>query len=246
MVRLFMQNFVAVISCITGVLSLRMAGDLRYKKYTWKYDFDVSYVREGLQDKPALLLLPGFGVGAFHFDRNIPELSKHFEVFSIDLLGQGNSWPRSRPLGYTQTCFSVENWRDQIIYFIENIVKRPVHIAGNSLGGYLAVCAAHVQPELIKSIILLNSTPFWSFLPPKNSSFALPFIWDGTLPAPPSLLKFGSFYFDSLRKKDTVKGMLDLVYYKKPAVDEELVNNIIQSASNPLGQEVHRISLIYK
>jgi hypothetical protein len=88
----------------------------------------------------------------------------------------------------------------------------------------------------------MNATPFWSFLPPKGSGLSLPFIWDGTLPVPKSLLQFGSLYFDNLRKEDTVKSMLSLVYSNKDAVDDDLVRNIIESASNPLGQEVRNRS----
>jgi len=73
-------------------VSMKQMGNLQYRKYTWKHDFEVSFVREGQADKPALLLLPGFGVGAFHYDRNIQELSKNFEVYSLDLLGQGSRY----------------------------------------------------------------------------------------------------------------------------------------------------------
>jgi hypothetical protein len=41
--------------------------------------------------KDPLLLLPGFGVGTFHYDRNIEKLSTDgdMDVYSLDLLGQG-------------------------------------------------------------------------------------------------------------------------------------------------------------
>lgn len=133
--------------------------------YIWKYDYEIKYVRYGSDDLPPLLLIPGFGVGTFHYDRNIPELSKNFQVFSLDLLGQGMSWPLSRPTAEQRLCYSIDNWREQVQFFVENIIQKPVHIAGNSLGGYLAVCLASTNPELVKSLILLNAAPFWAFLP---------------------------------------------------------------------------------
>ena len=66
--------------------------DFDYKSYIWKHDYKISYVTFGDEAKPPLLLLPGFGVGAFHYERNIPELAKDYHVFSLDLLGQGSSW----------------------------------------------------------------------------------------------------------------------------------------------------------
>lgn len=34
-------------------------------------------------------------MGGYHFDRNFGQLSAHFRVYALDLLGQGGSWPRS-------------------------------------------------------------------------------------------------------------------------------------------------------
>ena len=140
--------------------------ELQYESYIWKHDWKTSYVSYGDDSNPPLLLIPGFGVGAFHYERNIPELSKVFHVFSLDLLGQGASWPLSTPSKDQKLCYSVENWRQQIQYFLETVVKKPAHIAGNSLGGYLGICIATTNPELVKSLILINAAPFWSFLPP--------------------------------------------------------------------------------
>lgn len=179
--------------------------------YIWKYDYEISYVKSGDETKPALLLIPGFGVGKFHYDRNILNLSKDFQIFSLDLLGQGKSWPKTHPTAEQQLCYSVETWVEQVQYFIENIIKRPVHIAGNSLGGYLAVCLAFAQPSVVKSLILLNASPFWAFLPPKNILRSLPFLWGGILPPPQWLLQLGSYYFDNLRRESTVTGMLSMV-----------------------------------
>jgi pimeloyl-ACP methyl ester carboxylesterase len=71
--------------------------------------------------------------------------------------------------------YSAENWRDQIIDFIERIAQgESVHLVGNSLGGYLAVLVASRRPDLVASLVLMNPTPFWGLLPPQQ-----PFIWDG-------------------------------------------------------------------
>ncbi len=48
------------------------------------------YLRAGTQG-PALLLVHGFGVAAWHYERNLPGLAQHFQVYAIDLLGQGEA-----------------------------------------------------------------------------------------------------------------------------------------------------------
>jgi hypothetical protein len=39
--------------------------------WEWRPDLEVSYVQRG-QQGPPLLLVPGFGVGSFHYERYLP------------------------------------------------------------------------------------------------------------------------------------------------------------------------------
>mmetsp|Transcript_16110 Transcript_16110/g.15459 ORF Transcript_16110/g.15459 Transcript_16110/m.15459 type:complete len:441 (+) Transcript_16110:126-1448(+) len=203
--------------------------------YTWKDNLKIHYVKTG-DTGPILLLLPGFGVGTFHYENQLKELSG-YQIYSFDLLGQGQSWPdQDSPSIGNDICFSADTWVEQTIYFIENIIKEPCHIAGNSLGGYLSVATSAARNDLIKSIILLNASPFWAFAPANPDNTNPGFFWNGVLPAPVWLLKFGSAYFDIMRNPSNVRRMLSTVY-KIPAFDEELVNNIIASANRPGGHE---------
>ena len=99
---------------------------------------------------PALLLLPGFGVGSFHYDQQLRDLGREFKVWTIDFLGQGKSWPshdpapaeeameqvlegqanaKTRDWGFGKTpeswaqelVYSVDTWRDQVHAFIEKV-----------------------------------------------------------------------------------------------------------------------------
>ena len=108
--------------------------NLEYKSYIWKHDYEIGYVSLGDENNPPLLLIPGFGVGAFHYERNIPKLAEDYCVFSLDLLGQGSSWPSTQPMQEQQLSYGVDMWLEQIVYFIEHVIKRPVHVVGNSLG----------------------------------------------------------------------------------------------------------------
>lgn len=53
----------------------------------------------------------------------------------------------------------------QITDFVQTAVAEPeVILAGNSLGGYLAVLAT-VRSKKVKGVMLMNATPFWGWIP---------------------------------------------------------------------------------
>lgn len=45
-------------------------GQAERKVWEWRNDLEVSYVQRGTQGPP-LLLVPGFGVGSFHYERSV-------------------------------------------------------------------------------------------------------------------------------------------------------------------------------
>jgi pimeloyl-ACP methyl ester carboxylesterase len=71
------------------------------------------------------------------------------------------------------------------------VIREPVYIVGNSLGGFVALYFAACCPHLIKGITLLNATPFWGLLPNPERSPRLSkiFPWTGTFPLPVSVKK---------------------------------------------------------
>lgn len=205
-----------------------------FYKYNKNQKIQIHYERKGNDNNPVLLFIPGFGVGTYHYNNQFENLSDKFCIYSLDLLGQGKSWPITSINENDNFTYDINSWRDQIIDFVETIVKKPVHICGNSLGGFLSIACASYNPKLFKSITLLNSTPFWAF---RTENFITKFIWNGRLPAPKSYLSFGSSYFNLLKNANTIKSMLSLVYYNKNSISDQLISNIIDSASNAYGAE---------
>jgi len=116
----------------------------------------VYYVRSGDRhpQRPPLLLIHGFGASTDHWRKNISGLSKDFEVWAIDLIGFGRS---AKP----EMQYSGDLWRDQLHDFITDVIGRPAVLAGNSLGGYAALCTAAQRPQSAAGLILINSAgPF--------------------------------------------------------------------------------------
>lgn len=181
--------------------------------FDWQHNWRIHYVQAGVAaGKPPLLLCPGFGVGTNHFERNLGPLAEAHQVFALDYLGQGRSWPEGDIEPHHGLVLSVETWMEQIVSFIEDVVKEPCYLAGNSLGGFLATAVAATRPDLVKGVVLFNATPFWSFAPNRRglSEWVKRTIvpYDGTLPAPSGAYKLGAAWFDGLRNPVTVKSML--------------------------------------
>ncbi|MCY7272944.1 MAG: alpha/beta fold hydrolase, partial [Phormidesmis sp. CAN_BIN44] len=117
--------------------------------WSWRQQ-SIYYVKAGQHpQRPPLLLIHGFGASTDHWRKNIIGLSQEFEVWAIDLLGFGRS-------GKPNWDYSGDLWRDQIDEFITEVIGRPAVLAGNSLGGYAALCVASQRPDSAAGLILIN------------------------------------------------------------------------------------------
>ncbi|GAX74761.1 hypothetical protein CEUSTIGMA_g2208.t1 [Chlamydomonas eustigma] len=267
------QNTLKVVASHEQTVEHKLTGDSHYhptasaqscEELYWNWtvpggnlDTRIRYVKAGTQGPP-LLLIHGFGVGYYHFERNIPELSKSCQVYALDLLGQGCSWPNRKPTVEDALYMSVDVWVMQIRDFMQQVMQVGKHnatedegqgkcgasyIAGNSLGGLLAVYMAAMYPERVRGLVLLNATPFWSFRPPLRSQAqglwaALPKGF-GSVPVPEGLKALiGGLWWDTLRQIQTVRSLLRLVYRESSTVDAATVERIIEATGHPLALDV--------
>ena len=106
-------------------------------------------------ERPALLLVHGFGASTDHWRHNIPVLAQTHEVHAVDLLGFGRS---AKPAGLT---YGGALWRDQLVAYVQERIGRPTVIAGNSLGGFAALAAGAALGTQAAGVVLLNAAgPF--------------------------------------------------------------------------------------
>lgn len=189
----------------------------------------VYYVQAGQPQpqRPPLLLIHGFGASTDHWHKNIAELSSDFEVWAIDLLGFG------RRSAKPDQPYSGNLWRDQLYDFITEVIGKPVVLAGNSLGGYAALCVASQRPDAAVGLILLNSAGPFTELEPA--------------PEPPPLRKafselvkalfqqeWASFLlFQYLRQPSIIRKTLQKVYLDQTAVTDQLVEAIYRPSCDP-------------
>lgn len=186
--------------------------------WTWR-DQAIHYVvaGEAHADRPPLLLIHGFGASTDHWRKNIQGLQAEFQVWAIDLLGFGRS---AKPDGE----YSGRLWQAQIHDFITETIGRPTILAGNSLGGYTALCVAANHPESVAGLALLNSAgPFSDHpnTPPRQPNPLAKLIQSVMLQPLPSWL-----LFQYVRQPATIRRTLSQVYLDKSAITDELVEDI--------------------
>jgi pimeloyl-ACP methyl ester carboxylesterase len=188
--------------------------------WTWRGE-QIYYVRAGEANSnyPPLLLIHGFGASTDHWRKNIAELSQYFQVWAIDLLGFGRA---AKPAWN----YTAELWHNQLHDFITEVIGRPTILAGNSLGGYTALCVAATHPESVAGLILLNSAgPFTNSTHPKQPTpiqKALNQFITGILRHPVGNLLLYRF----VQRKTFIRNTLKKVYLDQSAVTEQLIEEI--------------------
>ena len=108
---------------------------------------------------PPLLLLHGLGASGFSWRDNLGPLSRLFRVVAPDLPGHGRS---PAPL---DGDYSLEGMVKGIVGFLDQRGIQKAAVAGNSLGGGLALMLARDYPERVSALILLAPAAAMTRLP---------------------------------------------------------------------------------
>ena len=98
---------------------------------------------------PPLLLLHGLGASSFSWRHNLAPLGRHFRVLAPDLPPHGRS-PAPLNADYTIAALA-----DAVLDFLDRQGIPRAALAGNSLGGGLALLLARDYPERFPALALL-------------------------------------------------------------------------------------------
>ena len=101
---------------------------------------------------PPLVLLHGLGSSLLDWEHQVKVLADHFQVVTVDLRGHGQTGKAPGP-------YSVSLFASDVAKLIQSLQLAPVHVAGLSMGGMIAFQLALDTPELVKSLIIINSGP---------------------------------------------------------------------------------------
>jgi pimeloyl-ACP methyl ester carboxylesterase len=103
-------------------------------------EVEMGYATMGDPSAPALLLVPGQTESWWGYETVMPRLAEHFQVFAVDLRGQGRSTR-------TPGRYTLDNMGNDLVRFLDLVVGRPAIVSGLSSGGVLtAWLAAYAKP----------------------------------------------------------------------------------------------------
>jgi len=91
----------------------------------------MNYTVTGSSDSPALLLIPAQTDSWWSYEEAMTLLGEKFEVFAVDLRGQGRS-------SWTPGRYTLDIMGNDLVRFIDLVIGRPTFVSGNSSGGVLA------------------------------------------------------------------------------------------------------------
>lgn len=124
---------------------IRLSGESRYVSVT---GIKTHYVAAG--EGPPLLLFHGLGASVITWRDNFDALAERFKVYAIDLPGHGDT---DKP-DYSYDPYEMIDYIASLVKTLE--LERPAMI-GNSIGGGVALMLALRQPDLVSSLVLVDS-----------------------------------------------------------------------------------------
>ncbi|GAV64864.1 DNA_photolyase domain-containing protein/Abhydrolase_6 domain-containing protein [Cephalotus follicularis] len=191
----------------------------RFSTRIWRWNgYLIQYTVVG-DEGPVTLLVHGFGAFFEHYRNNLFDLAEGGNrVWAITIVGFGKS---EKPnIVYTELM-----WAELLRDFIVEVVGEPVHLVGNSIGGYFVAILACLWPSLVKSVILINSAgnviPGYSSLPFPKERQTSAATWLGA--------RFLLFYL-----RLNIKNLVMNCYPTNPErADDWLINEMLRASYDP-------------
>lgn len=110
---------------------------------------ELYYEKSG--NGPVLILIEGLGASIYLWEKQIPELSKHFTVIAYDNRGVGKSAKSPGP-------YSITMMADDLAGLMKALDIPKAHILGASMGGLIAEEFALRYPDMVNKLILCATT----------------------------------------------------------------------------------------
>jgi pimeloyl-ACP methyl ester carboxylesterase len=115
----------------------------------------MNYAVAGREGAPALLLIPAQTESWWGYEAAMRLLEADFRVYAVDLRGQGRSTR-------TPGRYTLDNWGNDLVRFIQLAIGRPVVVSGLSSGGVLSAwLSAYAPPGLLRGA-LYEDPPLFS------------------------------------------------------------------------------------
>lgn len=229
-----------------------------YNTFEWR-GYNVNYLAEGPMSGKPVLFVHGFGASINHWRKNIPAVLEtgRCRVYAIDLLGLGASTKASPD----EVQYSIELWTEQVIDFIHYIDRidynnnnkngndnvpsssSPDHavqwtLIGNSIGSLICLNAtAELGQAHIRSLILMNCAGglvSFRYSELNLVQRAIFYMFNALLFNP----VVGRYLFESIRKPEKLRNVLQQIYPDRAAITDELLDILSMPAYDEGALEV--------
>ncbi|MET9919346.1 4-carboxymuconolactone decarboxylase [Streptomyces sp. NPDC006435] len=110
----------------------------------------LQYRFDGPEDAPILVLGPSLGTSLHMWDRQVPELTRHWRVFRYDLPGHGGA--------PAHPATAIGELSDRLIATLDGLGVRRFGYAGCSIGGAIGADLALRHPHRIASLALVAAS----------------------------------------------------------------------------------------
>lgn len=114
---------------------------------------------DGPADAPVLILSNSLGTTVNLWQRQIPELSKHFRVVRWELPGHHGSPAAAGP-------YTVDDLGRKLLALMNELGIERAHLAGVSIGGMLSMWVASHAPERVDRLVVICTS---AYLPPAQA-----------------------------------------------------------------------------
>ena len=119
---------------------------------------DLFYTEQGSGDE-TLVFGHGLLMDTSMWDAVVPQFTNQYRVICFDFRGQGKT-------GDPGHGYDIDNLVKDTVAFIQAISTKPVHYVGLSMGGMVGLPLAARHPDLLRSLVLLDTSaqaePWWN------------------------------------------------------------------------------------
>lgn len=187
----------------------------------WRIRYQVfPAVTAPASHQPPLLLLHGFGASSGQWRHNALALAADRTVYTLDLLGFGQSQKAS-------TVFTVSLWSQQVYDFWKLWIGCPAVLVGHSLGALVALNTVVTYPDIAQRLVMLT-------LPAAREELLSGWVestsrWAERLFSTPLLIRP---LFQLVRRPGIIRAALRGVYQAQDRVDADLVEQFVQPTTD--------------
>ena len=217
------------------------------KIWKWKH-WDISWSSSKLSSNDNdlnILLIHGFGASKRHWRHNQNFLGNIYNCYSIDLLGFGESSQPGALLdneAYKENCikYSFDIWGSQIASFCNEVIKSPVYLVGNSIGGVVSLKAAEILKENCNGLVLIDCAQRTMDDKRLKRSDVLMNLLRPVIKTLVSKRVISNTLFERAANRAVIKQILKKAYPTGNNIDEELIEILYKPSQRKNSKEAFR------